>query len=175
MAKIAFNKLNAKTNTEIVITNFNDNAIEIKQYLPFEQKISAIEDIVNQLLNNNLNYCNSAQVEYLKNLSIIEKYTNINLTDKQKENGYKLYDSIISSGLMKQILQAIPQDEIEYFDNLLNSSINNVYSYHNSIVGILDNIGNNYNNFNIDLNKIKQDLAENADELKSLSNIFSNN
>ena len=42
MAKVTFNKLNLIKNTEIKNIYINENIIEVKQYLPVEEKLELI-------------------------------------------------------------------------------------------------------------------------------------
>ena len=59
-------------------------------------------------------------------------YTNINFTDKQKEDPTKLYDMLISSGLVAAVVNAIP--EAEYYEVVsgVEDSIEAIYTYRNS-------------------------------------------
>ena len=42
MVKVTFNKLNLTKNTEIKNIDINENIIEVKQYLPVEEKLELI-------------------------------------------------------------------------------------------------------------------------------------
>lgn len=42
MAKLSFNKLNLKVNTAISEIQYNDQSIEIKEYLPVNEKLEMI-------------------------------------------------------------------------------------------------------------------------------------
>ena len=46
MAKVTFNKLNLTKNTEIKNIDINENIIEVKQYLPVEEKLELFSYIV---------------------------------------------------------------------------------------------------------------------------------
>ena len=47
MAKLAFSKLGLKVNNQVVNISYNDNDIEIKQYLPINDKLKLISDVIN--------------------------------------------------------------------------------------------------------------------------------
>lgn len=47
MAKVSFNKLGLKINDEVLNINFNDQEIEIKQYLPVNDKLVLISEVIN--------------------------------------------------------------------------------------------------------------------------------
>ena len=54
MAKLAFTKLGLKPNNEISIVEFNGQTIEVKQYLPVEEKLELIhlQDVIEDVLED---------------------------------------------------------------------------------------------------------------------------
>ena len=87
-------------------------------------------------------------------------YTNITFTDKQKEDSVKLYDVIISSGLWNAIVEAIPEKEIDLINNMIKKTLKGVYTYTNSIYGILDNVVADYGNMDLSAGDIQKKLAD---------------
>ena len=83
MAKIGFTKLGLKPNNEIQNIEFNEQTIEIKQYLPVEEKLELITNVL-ELSHDSNNFSNPVKVSVYTTLEIIEKYTNVNFTEKQK-------------------------------------------------------------------------------------------
>lgn len=152
MAKLAFSKLGLKNNNQIVNINYNEQIIEVKQYISVNDKLKLISDIINNTVDEH-SFCNPVKVKVYLLIGIVENYTNISFTEKQKEDIVKLYDLIQSNGLFDEILAAIPDEE---FNDLLNSTLDSVdaiYTYRNSIMGILDNVSADYDNVNVDVNK----------------------
>ncbi len=137
MAKLSFTKLNLKTNTEISTIIFNGQHIEIKKYLPISQKLEIVQNIVNDCMEDSLNYYNSGIVEIKQIFAIIEYYTNLTFTEKQKEDFEKTYDALVSSGLAKMIILEIEDSELNTLTDLLQNALKNIYSYNNSVAGIL--------------------------------------
>ena len=86
MAKVSFSKLGLSKNTDIKNFEYNGQNIEVKQYLPINDKASLVASILNYTLNNGENrFPNPLQIEVFTSLQIIEKYTNITFTEKQKK------------------------------------------------------------------------------------------
>lgn len=169
MAKLAFSKLGLKANNQVVNINYNEQNIEVKQYISVNDKLKLISDIINSTIDEH-NFCNPVKVKVYLLIGIIENYTNISFTEKQKEDIVKLYDLIQSNGLFDKILEAIPAEE---FNDLLNStwdSIDAIYTYNNSAMGVLDNIGRDYKNMEFDAEAIQTKLAngENVEFLKDV-------
>ena len=152
MAKLAFSKLGLKVNNQVVNINYNEQIIEVKQYISVNDKLKLISDIINNTVDEH-SFCNPVKVKVYLLIGIVENYTNISFTEKQKEDIVKLYDLIQSNGLFNEILTAIPDEEL---NDLLNStwdSVDAIYTYRNSIMGILDNVSADYDNVNVDVNK----------------------
>lgn len=171
MAKLAFSKLKLKLNSSITTINFQDEqVIEVKQYLPLEEKLILIGDIVNKSWDEKANFYNPCQYEVYTNFEVIKKYTNLAFTEKQEEDFYKTYDLLDSNEIIKQVWQAIPEDETNFIKMGVEKVIKAIYEYQHSAYGILDNIKNNYNNLDLDAGEIQKKLAdpENMELLKSV-------
>ena len=169
MAKLAFTKLGLKPNNEITMVDFNGQAIEVKQYLPVEEKLELITNVL-ELSHDQNNFSNPVKVSVYTTLEIIEKYTNISFTDKQKENPTKLYDLLFSNGLVYSVIKNIPQEEYDVLIKGIYDTIDAVYKYQNSILGILETISKDYSEMNFDLSELQQKLA-NPEELGLLKDI----
>ena len=86
------------------------------------------------------------------------------------EDIVKLYDLIQSNNLFDKIIESIPEEE---FNDLVSNtwdSIEAIYNYNNSAMGVIENIGSNYKDMNLDVEEIQQKLAngENVEFLKEV-------
>lgn len=171
MAKVGFTKLGLKPNSEIQYIEFNEQTIEVKQYLPIELKLELITNVL-EFSHDENNYSNPIKVQVYTLLEIIEKYTNINFTEKQKENPTKLYDLIVGSELEKIIISAIPEQEYFRVINGIETTINAIYTYRNSLLGILDTVVKDYNNLDLDATALQEKMV-NPEELALLKGIMS--
>ena len=63
MAKVSFTKLGLNKNQEIKILKWNDQEIEIKQYLPVADLIDLAALIVNRSHDEDSNFSNPIKVE----------------------------------------------------------------------------------------------------------------
>ena len=170
MAKIAFTKLGLTKNQEIKNLNWNEQNIEVKQYLPISEMLDIVASIVNRAHDGESNFSNPIKVDIYTTLEILFNYTNINFTDKQKEDVLKLYDLVIGSGLYNEVVKLIPEEEYNRFIEAIDKTITAVYAYQNSVMGVLDNVIQDYSNLDMDANNIYQHLADpkNMEFLKSV-------
>lgn len=161
MAKVSFSKLGLSKNTEIKNFEYNGQNIEVKQYLPINDKATLVAQILNYTLNNGENrFANPLQIEVMTLIGVIERYTNINFTEKQKEDPAKLYDLITSSGLWKNILDNINIEDYTALLSYCDEAIESYYNYYNSVFGILDSINTDYNSMNLEATEIQKKLAD---------------
>lgn len=169
MAKLAFTKLGLKVNDEIKTIEFNEQVIEVKQYLPVNEKLEVIAEVLNNSADDN-NFANPVKVDVYTAIAVLEAYTNISFTEKQKENVTKLYDAVVSTGLYSSVIEAIPDNEFGSLNIAIVNTINAFYRYRNSVLGILENISSDYSNLNLDASAIQQKLAdpENMELLRSV-------
>ena len=170
MPKIGFTKLGLKPNNEIQTIEFNEQTIEVKQYLPVEEKLELITKVL-ELSHDSNNFSNPVKVSVYTTLEIIEKYTNVNFTEKQKENPTKLYDLLVGNGFAAAVIKAIPESEYDEILTGIKQTIKSVYKYQNSVLGILDTISQDYSNLNLDATEIHKQLAD-PENMALLKNIM---
>ena len=171
MAKLNFNKLNLKANQSVTEIHFNEQTIEVKQYLSVNDKLKLISDTINKSIDDN-NFYNPLKIEVYFILEVIENYTNIVFTEKQKEDPVKLYDAFVSNGLDEKIFNAIPECEICDLRTSLDETIDSIYKYNNSVMGLLETISRDYSNLNLEASDIQKKIAD-PDNMTLLKDVLS--
>ncbi len=168
---VNFLKLGLTKNKKVETFKWNDLEIEVKQYLPIREKMEMISNVLNYCQDEN-NFINEAKLALYMNLEFIYKYTNINFTDKQKEDPVKLYDLFAGSGFFEQVFKLIPKEEYKDVAIWLSKNAEHLYEYRNSVYAILDALKNDYNDLNFDAEAIKNKLSENKEELGMLKDVL---
>lgn len=154
MAKVSFTKLKLTKKEEFKDFIYNEQTIQVKQYLPINDKLILISNVINAA-QDNMDYANPVKVEIFTNLEILYNYTNINFTEKQKEDPVKLYDLLESNGIFNEIIQLIPAEEYSFLLESIDECIKSVYEYVNSARGIMESIAEDY-----------QEVGKNATEIE---------
>lgn len=171
MAKVTFNKLNLTKNIEIKNIDINENIIEVRQYLPVEEKLELISYIVNMAHDEDYNFSNPVKIEVFAGIGIIKYYTNITFTEKQLENPAKIYDLLNSNNVINNVIAAIPSNEYDELRAGIEDTIKSIYQYQNSALGILDTIGQDYSDLNLEADTINEKLS-NPDNMKLLRDVL---
>ena len=117
MAKVSFTNLKLKINKEVKEITFNNAKVEVLQYLPIEDKYDLIMITLQQAKEGNI--YNPVKLEMYFNLNLVYSYTNISFTEKQREDEAKLYDTLVSSGFLNPVIEAIPDDEYNELRNCI--------------------------------------------------------
>lgn len=160
MAKVPFTNLKLTKKQEVKIVEFKDLKIEVKQYLPVNEKLKLISDVINSSADEN-NFANPVKINLFTKLNIVEYYTNITFTEKQKDDPQKLYDLLRENGVLDLIIAAIPcseYDELVYGG--IDVSVKSIYKYKNSVMGILETISTDYEGLNIDIENLYKKLND---------------
>lgn len=157
--KPTFAKMKLARNNEVKTITFANQEIEVKQYLPVEDKLQLIANVLNYSADEN-NFANPVKVDLFGTLEILYMYTNISFTDKQKENPADLFDICLSSGLVKAVIDVIPADEYADLISWIDGCIEGFYGYRQSAVGIIDTISTDYKNLDFDASDIQSKLAD---------------
>lgn len=157
MAKLSFTKLGLKINNDIKLVQYNNNNIEIKQYLPIEEKMELITAVINSSIDEN-QFFNPVKIELYYFLEIIDRYTNITFTEKQYQDPCKLYNFFISNNMDKLILDNIDEHELIVLRESLNKCIMSYENYRQSMLGVMESMQQNYDVSQMDINNLTQDL-----------------
>ena len=174
MAKVPFSKLQASVNNSEYQLSYCNKAgeeikYEVKHYLPLKDKLDLISNIINYSIDDN-GFYNPMRVKLYMTLEVIYAYTNLSFTDKMKEDPFKLYDIVISTGIFNDIINVINDNEWKEIQENVWSTITNIYNYRNSALGILDTLKSDYDLMNLDSTEIQQKLGdpENMQLLKDI-------
>ena len=167
--KVGLTKLNLKKNTNIIQVEWNDQKIEVKEYLPMEEKLNLIGRIVSYAIDEN-NFVNPVRLQIFETLEIMYEYTNINFTEKQKEDFLGLYDLIVSSGLWRSIQEVITNEYNEIHDSA-KAVVDEIYKFRDSLLGILQAASEDYKNLDLDATALKDKIG-NPENLKLLRTVI---
>ena len=168
--KVTFTKLAFKKKEEIKTITCGENVIEVKQYLPINDKIYVITIILNNSQDEN-GFDNPLKINVYFNLELIYHHTNINFTDKQKKDVTKLFDLFEESGLLLEIIKIIPEDEYNNLLNWIQETIDNFYKRQNSALEIMEQISADYKDLNFNEEGIQKKLAD-PNNLSLLKNVM---
>ena len=162
MAKVPFSKLQASVNgCDACISYMNRSGeeikYEVKHYLPLKEKLELVSNIINKSVDDN-GFYNPMRVKMNMVLEVTYAYTNLSFTEKMKEDPFKLYDILISTGIFTDIVNVIREKDWTEIQDSVWATIKNIYDYKNSAMGILDIITTDYKDLKLDATTIQKEF-----------------
>lgn len=159
MAKVSYGKLQLTKNNEVKTFEFNGQTIEVKQYLPIEEKTKMFEQILNQAIDDN-GYFNITKVNFWLELQLIFNYTNLGFTEKQKEDLFKVYDMLKGNKFIRLMKSCMDSEELEEVMTTVWDTIKNIYQQANSAKGIMEALVTDYEGLNFDATSLQEKIAD---------------
>lgn len=145
--KISYANMKLKTNTSVNTFKFGEQEVEVLKYLPAQDKYDLLMITLQKAEENGM--YNDFKLNVYFELNLIYMYTNISFTEKQRENEFKLYDTLKSNGFFELFFKTIDEDEYNQLYNQLETIKETSTSYKLSVAGII--------------NKLIEDLPTNAE------------
>lgn len=136
--KVSFTKLGLKANKDITeLPISGDLTLEIRNYLPIEEKSQLVQYVVDNALDANTGCFSPLRIEVYFILAVCKYYASINFTEKQLSDAGKTYDLLEGNGISDKIISAIPRDEYVFIKDLVDATTEDIARYNASAAGII--------------------------------------
>lgn len=159
MAKISLSKIAPIKKIDPVIIMINDQPIEIVQYLPVQEKMEMLENILGRTIDET-GFFNPTKLEVFFTLYVIKTYTNISITDKMIEEAPKTYDLLELNGIIDAVINAIPEDEYKEILNTTEETSKHIAAHLTSFATMLSNILEDYKSAQMDVDAMSRTLSD---------------
>ena len=133
--KVSYANMKLKTNTSVKTFEFGGQKVEVLQYLPAQDKYDLLMITLQKSLEDNL--YNEFKLNLYFELHLVYMYTNISFTEKQREDEFKLYDTLKSNGFYEKFFQVINEDEYNELFEQLNAIKNASFKNKRSVAGLI--------------------------------------
>ena len=156
MGKVSYADMKLKVKNNVKTFKFQDNDIEVIQYLSSEDKYSLINITLQKSLEDG--FYNPLKLDVYFHLHLVYMYTDISFTEKQKEDEFKIFDTLKNNNFIDLMLENIPEDEYNYLLKIMEETIEKNEKYKNTVAGIMS--------------KLIDDLPTNAQAAMDIVNNF---
>ena len=133
--KVSYANMKLKTNTSTKTFEFGGQKVEVLQYLPAQDKYDLLMITLQKSLEDNI--YNEFKLNLYFELHLVYMYTNISFTEKQREDEFKLYDTLKSNGFYEKFFQVINEDEYNELFEQLNAIKNASFKNKKSVAGLI--------------------------------------
>ena len=134
-----YKDLNLHTNNDMLFIEVQGKKINIKKYLPINDKKDLVEITLQKAEQADGTY-NEILIDMYFNLHLVYLYTDIVFTDEDREDEMKLYDELESSGLLERILDKIPDEEYNTLMDYLKAMRKEISSYKHSAAAMVQKL-----------------------------------
>lgn len=133
--KVSYANMKLKTNTSTKTFEFGGQKVDVLQYLPAQDKYDLLMITLQKSLEDNI--YNEFKLNLYFELHLVYMYTNISFTEKQREDEFKLYDTLKSNGFYEKFFQVINEDEYNELFEQLNAIKNASFKNKRSVAGLI--------------------------------------
>ena len=174
--KTTFSKLvsqyGLKINKDVKEVMGKDDKVlfEVRAYLPVEEKAQMLNFILTGSASDNGAFFSPLKVEVYFGVAICKWYAGISFTDKQLTEIGKTYDMLDSNGIIREIINNIPNEEREFITELVKDTIKDASRYSSSAAGIIQSMTNSAASLDGQVNEILEKI-KNGEGLEQLAAI----
>lgn len=113
-----------------------DCRIGVLQYLPIEQKNDIIQIALQNSEENGM--YNLLKLDMYFHLYICYLYTDIEFTDKEKDNPANTYDTLMSYGVIEQVIAAMDPDEYGMLYSTMMETLETRMKYKSTVASVIN-------------------------------------
>lgn len=136
--KVSYANMKLKTNTTVNTFEFCGQKIEVLKYLPAADKYDLLMITLQKSLEGNI--YNEFKLNLFFELNLVYMYTNISFTEKQREDEFKLYDTLRSNGFFELFYEALDDKEYEELFDQIAELKATMEKSKGSVAGVIANI-----------------------------------
>lgn len=156
---IAFDDLGLTLNDKVVDFKIGeDTIVSVRQYLPVEEKTELLQYVINASLDDSTGCFSPLRVEIYFALGVCNWYTDIEI-DSLADAG-KTYDLLECNGILGQIFNNIPKEELEFIRDLVNDTTVDIARYNSSAAGIIQSMNSNAGDLDTQLSNILEKIRD---------------
>ena len=136
-----------------------DVTIGIKEYVPINTMLDAIESILSLSLNSDTGLYLPGHLEVYKTLYYFYLFTDLEFLEEEKDQPVELYNALVCAPFYKEVRQVISKNMCyDIFNLVLEATIAKMEKYQTSAYGILDSMKKDYDNLNLDFDALQSKL-----------------
>ena len=136
--KVSYANMKLKTNTAVNTFEFCGQKIEVLKYLPAADKYDLLMVTLQKSLEGNI--YNEFKLNLFFELNLVYMYTNISFTEKQREDEFKLYDTLKSNGFFELFYETMNEDEYNDLFEQITALKATMEKSRGSVAGVIANL-----------------------------------
>lgn len=132
------NETNLKINDQINTFTKDNYQVNVKKYLPISDKIDLVQIALQKAQEDGI--YNQIKLDMYFHLNIIYLYTDIEISQEEREDEMKLYDILESNDIIDMVIANMDQDEYNELKGYLMEMESDSLTYRNTAAAVLTRI-----------------------------------
>lgn len=152
--------------------NIDDtHTLEVKSYLPIDQKIELINWVVENSLDTQTGCFSPIRTDVFFAMALAKWYADVEFDDDVVISD--AYDILESNSVFDAICTAIPEHELNYINDALEDTLKDIARYNNSFAGMMSGMDAESAGLNDAITKILEQVKnrENLEMIDELKNV----
>ena len=162
---IKFSELALEYNESVKEVQYGDKVLEVKQYLPQEEKGALIKFVLESALDPVTNVFSPLRLDIYFAIAVAAWYMGIEFSEEDLNDAGKLYDILETNGINQLIVNNVPAAEYEDVQRLVAETAADMAKFNTSFVGVMNNLQNS----NMDINSQLEDILSKIKDENNLS------
>ena len=154
-----------------VVELFNENneskVIEVKHYLPIEEKGKLVSYVINSSIDLATGCFSPLRLNTYFAIGVMKFYCGMEFDEEKIPMAY---DILENSGIINRVLHEIPQEERDFIQELVDETAKDIARYNNSFAGIMASMNTDASNLGNSIQDIMEKI-KNKEGLEVLSEI----
>lgn len=145
-----------------------DTTLKVANYLPIEDKGNLITFVVDLSLDDTTGCFSPVRVETYFALAICRWYADISFDEEDLQKVALTYDTLETNGVISAVMSAIPNDELNFIQDLVKDTVADISRYNSSAAGIIQMMNQNASGLNKQITDVLEKI-KNGENLETLS------
>ena len=141
--------------------------LTVRQYLPIDEKAGLLQFIVANAIDNMTGCFSPLRLEVYFAISVCRWYAGITFDDVSLEETGIVYDKLEQSGIIDLVMAAIPDEELEFLQDLVNDTAADIARYNNSFAGMIKYASDNSKGLNSQITDVLEKI-KNSEGMEQL-------
>jgi hypothetical protein len=115
----------------------NNHELGVLQYLPIDKKGELLTFVLTGAIDDQTGCFSPLRIEVYYTLALLKYYAGIEFDSDDYSHIGETYDKLDRSGCIDIVLSAIPEDELQFMEELMVETVDDVAQYNTSFSGTL--------------------------------------
>lgn len=168
MKEIAFSELNIQPKVSAKEIFLHDKTIEVLDYLPIDEKARFLQFVVDGAIDEMTGTFSPLRIEVYFGIALCHWYAGIVFSEDDMQNVTMVYDALDTTGVIDVVVEAIPEEEIDFIRGLVMETTEDIARYYTSAAGIIQAMSNSASGLDSQITEILQQI-KNGEGLEQLA------